>query len=144
MLNATQVYATVGTQEKRDFLQSSYGIPNERIFSSRTRAFGQQIMEHTCGMGVDIILNSLAGDLLEVSWSIIAAGGTMIEIGKKDILDRNTLSIEPFNRNVSFRALDLSHEQISDDMIAKYSCQPDLEYAWANIITVSFLPFLNY
>jgi len=44
----------------------------------------------------------------------------MVEIGKKDILDRNMLSMEPFNRNASFRALDLSHDQINDDTLATY------------------------
>ncbi|KAI1084605.1 KR domain-containing protein [Whalleya microplaca] len=113
-----EVYATVGTQEKRDFLKSSYGIRDKRIFSSRNSAFVQKILEQTGGKGVDIILNSLAGDLLDESWRIIAAGGTMVEIGKRSILDRNVLSMEPFNRNASFRALDLSHENISDDILA--------------------------
>ncbi|KAI0883761.1 reducing type I polyketide synthase [Annulohypoxylon maeteangense] len=111
------VYATVGTQEKREFLQSKFGIPDERIFSSRTTAFGNQILDHTDGKGVDIILNSLTGNLLDESWRIIADGGTMVEIGKKDILDRNTLSMEPFGRNASFRAFDLAHKEITDDTI---------------------------
>ncbi|KAI0416753.1 reducing type I polyketide synthase [Xylaria grammica] len=113
-----EVYATVGTQEKRDFLKTHHGIRDENIFSSRTPDFAAKILERTDGYGVDIILNSLAGDLLDESWRIIATGGTMVEIGKKDILDRNVLSMEPFNRNASFKALDLSHEQITDDMLA--------------------------
>ncbi|KAI1452126.1 reducing type I polyketide synthase [Annulohypoxylon moriforme] len=112
------VYATVGTQEKREFLKSKFGIPDERISSSRTTAFGKRILDQTDGKGVDIILNSLTGNLLDESWRIIADGGTMIEIGKKDILDRNTLSMEPFGRNASFRAFDLSHKEITDDTIA--------------------------
>lgn len=62
----------------------------------------------TNGSGVDIILNSLTGDLLEASWNIIAHGGTMVEIGKKDINEHSRLSMEPFSRSASFRALDLS------------------------------------
>ncbi|KAF2964211.1 hypothetical protein GQX73_g9381 [Xylaria multiplex] len=112
-----EVYATCGTQEKRDFLTSQLGIRDENIFSSRNFDFAAKILEQTDGYGVDIILNSLAGDLLDESWRIIATGGTMVEIGKKDILDRNVLSMEPFNRNASFKALDLSHEQITDDML---------------------------
>jgi hypothetical protein len=42
----------------------------------------------------------------------------MVEIGKKDILDRNNLSMEPFGRNASFRALDIT--RIGDDAIARY------------------------
>lgn len=100
-------------------LVSQYGIPDKHIFSSRTSAFSQQILELTGGNGVDIILNSLTGDLLEESWRIIADGGTMVEIGKKDILDHHNLPMEPFSRNASFRAFDLSHSEISDDLIAR-------------------------
>ncbi|KAI1178391.1 reducing type I polyketide synthase [Nemania sp. FL0916] len=117
------VYATVGTQEKRDFLKSEFGIPDERIFSSRTKEFADQIMAHTGGKGVNVILNSLTGDLLDASWRIIADGGTMVEIGKKDILDRNSLAMEPFNRNASFRALDFSHKEISDETIDSLLCE---------------------
>ncbi|KAH8203671.1 hypothetical protein TruAng_002201 [Truncatella angustata] len=116
-LGAT-VYATVGTPEKREFLRERFSIPDDRIFSSRTPAFGAQILEYTSGKGVDVILNSLTGNLLDESWRIVADGGIMVEIGKRDILDRKSLSMEPFNRNASFRALDLSHKEISDDMIA--------------------------
>lgn len=40
------------------------------------------LMKATKGKGVDVILNSLSGDLLDESWRCIADGGTMIEIGK--------------------------------------------------------------
>lgn len=43
----------------------------------------------------------------------------MIEIGKKDILDRNSLSMEPFNRNASFRAVDMSHKSIDDPLTGR-------------------------
>lgn len=116
-LGAT-VYATVGSPEKRQFLRETYNVPDDRIFSSRTPGFGAGILEHTAGRGVDVVLNSLTGALLDESWRIVADGGIMVEIGKRDILDRNSLSMEPFHRNASFRALDLSHKQISDEMIA--------------------------
>ncbi|KAK8081384.1 hypothetical protein PG996_000165 [Apiospora saccharicola] len=116
-LGAT-VYATVGTPEKRRFLRETFGLPDERIFSSRTPGFGARIRQHTAGRGVDVVLNSLTGRLLDESWRLVADGGVLVEIGKRDILDRHSLSMEPFNRNASFRALDLSHKEISDEMIA--------------------------
>ena len=78
-------------------------------------------MQATNGKGVDIVLNSLTGDLLAESWRCVADGGTMVEIGKKDILDRNTLSMEPFGRNASFQAIDMSHTSMSDATNARYS-----------------------
>jgi NADPH:quinone reductase-like Zn-dependent oxidoreductase len=109
----------VGTEVKRDILIQTFGICPARIFSSKKSSFAAEIMKITEGIGVDIILNSLTGDLLDESWRIIADGSTMVEIGKKDIIDRNSLSMELFNRNASFRAVDFSHKQISDPLIGR-------------------------
>jgi hypothetical protein len=38
----------------------------------------------------------------------------MVELGKRDVLDRNNLLMAPFDRNSSFRAVDLSPEKASD------------------------------
>lgn len=43
----------------------------------------------------------------------------MVEIGKRDIIDRNSLSMEPFGRNASYRGLDLSHSSITPDITSK-------------------------
>lgn len=44
----------------------------------------------------------------------------MVELGKKDMLDRNHLSMEPFGRNASYRCFDMSHEQVTDKVIGRY------------------------
>ncbi|KAJ5947430.1 hypothetical protein N7466_000445 [Penicillium verhagenii] len=114
-----EIFATVGTDEKREFLKSTFGLSDDRIFNSRNTDFANQISNVTNGQGVDLILNSLTGDMLDESWRILADGGTMIEIGKKDILDRNGLSMEPFDRNISFRAVDMSHERAPDHLVSR-------------------------
>ena len=77
-------------------------------------------MRETGGRGVNCIINSLVGELLDASWRIVADGGTMVEIGKRDIVDRNTLSMEPFDRNCSFRAVDFSYtKDIKDSLVAR-------------------------
>ncbi|KAF4334740.1 polyketide synthase [Fusarium beomiforme] len=112
-----EVFATVGNQKKREFLMEEYNIPADHIFNSRDVSFASDLMRVTNGYGVDVILNSLVGDLLDESWRCIAAGGTMVELGKRDMLDRKTLSMEPFGRNASYRCFDMSHEIVSDEMI---------------------------
>ncbi|KAI0377617.1 hypothetical protein F5Y04DRAFT_272978 [Hypomontagnella monticulosa] len=102
------IFATVGNAEKREFLKHEFGIPDDHIFSSRSISFGRGIRDATQGYGVDVVMNSLTGDLLHESWRILAQGGTMIEIGKRDILARNWLPMDPFSHNRSFRSLDLS------------------------------------
>ncbi|OHW97941.1 polyketide synthase [Colletotrichum incanum] len=111
-----EMYVTVGSEAKREFLEQNYGIPRSRMFSSRSTAFAAQLMRATNGRGVDVCLNSLTGDMLHESWRCIAEKGVLIEIGKKDMLERNSLSMEPFDRNCSYRGLDMSRKSITDDM----------------------------
>ncbi|KAI9687315.1 MAG: Type I Iterative PKS [Bathelium mastoideum] len=108
----TEIYVTVGSEHKRKFLMETYGIPNDHIFSSRTTEFASQLMSATHGRGVDIVLNSLSGDLLDASWHCIAQDGNFIEIGKKDLVNNGSLSMSPFCRNASYRAIDMSFDNI--------------------------------
>lgn len=98
------------------------------MFSSRTTKFAKEILRETNGRGVDVIINSLVGEMLDESWRIVADGGTLVEIGKKDIVDRNMLSMEPFDRNCSFGAMDFSYtKDISDELIAKFVSKSKLQ-----------------
>lgn len=76
---------TVGTEDKREFLAKGFGIPQNRMFSSRNATFAEEIRRETNGRGVDVVLNSLIGELLDESWRLTADGGIMVEIGKRDI-----------------------------------------------------------
>ncbi len=115
-----EIFVTVGTQDKRQFLYENHNIPFERMFSSRSTDFAREIMAATGGRGIDVILNSLTGELLDESWRICADGGKMVEIGKRDIVNRNFLAMEPFDRNCSFHAVDFSYsKQIKDPLIAR-------------------------
>ncbi|KAL9115464.1 MAG: hypothetical protein Q9227_000785 [Pyrenula ochraceoflavens] len=115
----TEIYATVGNQEKRDFLLNTFQIPPSRIFNSRDISFAAELMDATNGEGVDVILNSLTGDLLEESWNCVREGGTMVEVGKRDIIERNSLPMAPFARNVSYRSFDISHRSVSRSLMAR-------------------------
>ncbi|KAI3391175.1 hypothetical protein diail_7796 [Diaporthe ilicicola] len=124
-----EIYATVGNDEKRAFLTTEYNVLPNRIFSSRSTDFSTALMEETKGKGVDIILNTLSGEMLHASWQCIATGGTFVELGKRDILDKASISMEPFGRNASYRAVDMSHESISLlsqilDMVQKDEIKP--------------------
>ena len=114
-----EIFATVGNDEKRKFLIEIFKIPTDHIFNSRTTEFAPKLMSLTNGQGVNVILNSLTGDILDASWRCIANGGIMVELGKKDMLDRNSLSMEPFGRNASYRCFDMSHKHVSDVFIAR-------------------------
>jgi hypothetical protein len=63
------------------------------------------------------------GDLLDASWRCIAEGGVMVELGKKDMLDRKSLAMEPFGRNASYTCFDMAHKQVSGSLIARLLSQ---------------------
>lgn len=85
----------------------NYGIPRDRIFDSRSPSFFQSVMESTNGRGVDIVLNSLAGELLHLSWRCVAKFGRMIELGKRDMLGHAQLDMRAFAGNRSFIGVDI-------------------------------------
>ena len=64
-------------------------------------------MESTNGRGVDIVLNSLAGELLHLSWRCVAKFGRMIELGKRDMLGHAQLDMRAFAGNRSFIGVDI-------------------------------------
>ncbi|KAG9763794.1 ketoacyl-synt-domain-containing protein, partial [Aureobasidium melanogenum] len=101
-----EIFVTVGTSDKRQFLKEHYGLDDAHIFNSRDTEFAQKIMEVTDGYGVDVCLNSLVRELLRASWSIMASNGRHIEIGRTDILDYGKLDLNVFKRNTTFSAFD--------------------------------------
>lgn len=66
-VGASKVYCTVGSDEKVAYLMDHFAIPREHIFNSRDASFLSGIMRETDGHGVDVVLNSLSGDLLHAS-----------------------------------------------------------------------------
>ena len=102
------VYATVGSQVKRDYLVNELGVQASHIFNSRDASFVQGIMAATDNRGVDVVVNSLVGDLMHASWDCVADFGRFVEIGKRELIDAGRLSMDMFLRNVTFTAFDLS------------------------------------
>ena len=112
-LGAT-VYTTVGTTEKRDLVSRLFPeIPDSRIGDSRSVSFEEMVMRGTEGAGVDVVLNSLAGDKLAASLRCVKAHGSFVEIGKYDLMLDTPIGLGVFVRNTSFHGVDL--DQVMDD-----------------------------
>uniref|UniRef100_A0A8H7N2E1 Carrier domain-containing protein n=1 Tax=Bionectria ochroleuca TaxID=29856 RepID=A0A8H7N2E1_BIOOC len=79
-----EVFVSVGSKEKREFVQETYGVPADHIVSSRDPSFAQDILAKTGGQGVDVVLNSLG-----------------------DFEQNRLLEMETFKKNVSFSSIDL-------------------------------------
>lgn len=101
-----EVYATVGTEQKVSHLMSNFGIPKNRIFNSRDESFVEGIMLQTQRSGVDVVLNSLSGELLHATWQCVAPFGKMVEIGKRDLLGFGKLDMSVFLANRSYCCVD--------------------------------------
>jgi len=99
-----EIYATAGSPEKRDFLRS-LGV--KHVFDSRSLSFADEVMKLTNGEGVDIVLNSLAGEAIQASLALLREGGRFLEIGKQDIYRNTQLGLLPFRHNISFSAIHL-------------------------------------
>ena len=99
-----EIFATAGTTEKRNYLQSK-GV--KYVYNSRNIAFAEQIKKESNGYGVDVVIGAVSGDVLRKSFTLLAPYGRYLEIGKKDIAENNPLPMRPFNENVSFFAVDI-------------------------------------
>jgi acyl transferase domain-containing protein/NAD(P)-dependent dehydrogenase (short-subunit alcohol dehydrogenase family)/threonine dehydrogenase-like Zn-dependent dehydrogenase/acyl carrier protein len=98
-----EVFATAGTPERRDYLR---GLGVRHVSDSRSLAFFDDVMEWTKGEGIDVVLNTLAGEGLFKGLELLKPYGRFIEFGKRDI-DLNTpLGLAPFNENLDFIAVD--------------------------------------
>lgn len=108
-LIGAEIYVTAGSPAKKDFLEKIFGLSPSHILNSRTLDFGHQVMTLTKGKGIDVIINSLAGDALRESWRCLAMFGRFIELGKRDALENTRLDMAPFERSASFISVGWDH-----------------------------------
>jgi NADPH:quinone reductase-like Zn-dependent oxidoreductase/thioesterase domain-containing protein/NADP-dependent 3-hydroxy acid dehydrogenase YdfG/acyl carrier protein len=99
-----EVFATAGSEAKRDFLRA-LGV--QHVYSSRSTAFADEILADTNREGVDIVLNSLPGEAITKSLAVLRAYGRFLEIGKTDIYQNRMIGLLPFQDNLSYFAIDL-------------------------------------
>jgi acyl transferase domain-containing protein/thioesterase domain-containing protein/acyl carrier protein len=99
-----EIFASAGSDEKRHYLRK-LGI--RHILDSRTTAFADKIRRITQGCGVDLILNSLAGEAIEMGLSILAPGGRFLEIGKRDVFADTPIGLRNLRNNASIFVIDM-------------------------------------
>jgi NADPH:quinone reductase-like Zn-dependent oxidoreductase/acyl carrier protein len=102
---SAEIYATAGTDEKRRLLES-LGV--RRAMDSRALSFADEVMEATGGEGVDLVVNSLAGEALARGLALLRPGGRFIELGKRDLLDGGHIPLRCLEDNRAFFLVDLS------------------------------------
>ncbi|MGW5354953.1 SDR family NAD(P)-dependent oxidoreductase [Streptomyces sp. NPDC004031] len=80
------------------------GIDAAHRASSRDAGFEEAFGSATGGRGVDLVLNSLAGELTDASLRLLSPGGRLVEMGKTDLRDPELVALQ---HSVEYRAFDL-------------------------------------
>ncbi|MER7372563.1 type I polyketide synthase [Streptomyces lanatus] len=104
-LVGANVIATAGSPAKRDLLRA-LGV--DHVLDSRTLEFADQALRITEGRGVDVVVNSLAGQAIDRGLEILRPGGRFIELGKRDMYANKPLPMRPFSRNIAFFGADIT------------------------------------
>ncbi len=103
-----EIFATAHPS-KWAFLRS-LGI--RHVYSSRNLEFAQQIQIDTHGKGVNVVFNSLNGEFIDKSVSVLAQNGRFIEIGKLSIWDETRF--REVRADASYHLFDLGTMPLQD------------------------------
>lgn len=98
-----EIHATAGSDEKRIFLRN-LGVTH--IYDSRSLSFADEIILQTGGEGVDVVLNSLAGEAINRNFDVLKPFGRFLELGKRDFYENTKIGLRPFRNNISYFGID--------------------------------------
>jgi phthiocerol/phenolphthiocerol synthesis type-I polyketide synthase C len=102
-LKGAKVIGTAGSPRKRRMLEM-LGV--DHVLNSRTLEFADEVMKITGGIGVDVVLNSLAGEAITKSLQCLRPFGRFLEIGKRDLYGNSQIGLRPFRNNLSYFGID--------------------------------------
>jgi acyl transferase domain-containing protein/NADPH:quinone reductase-like Zn-dependent oxidoreductase/SAM-dependent methyltransferase/acyl carrier protein len=109
---AQQIGAEVFATASPGKWQALRALGVQHIFNSRTLDFAEQIQHITAGQGVDVVLNSLSGEFISKSLSVLSSPGRFLEIGKRDIWSSD--QVQQTYPQVNYHLIDLrslAHQQ---------------------------------
>ena len=106
-----EVFATA-SPAKWDVLRA-LGIPADHIANSRTTEFEAEFLAATGGDGMDVVLDSLAGEFVDASLRLLPRGGRFLEMGKTDRRDPRQVARD--HPGVDYTAFDL--ESLDHDLL---------------------------
>jgi NADPH:quinone reductase-like Zn-dependent oxidoreductase/acyl carrier protein len=118
------VIATAGSQAKRDMLKA-LNVPH--VLDSRSTNFVASVRAIT-GAGVDVVLNSLAGEAMERSIACLRPFGRFVELGKRDYVANTHIGLRPFRNNLSYFGVDLDQLMLDQKNIGPKLCAELMRY----------------
>ncbi|KAK5574623.1 hypothetical protein RB653_009876 [Dictyostelium firmibasis] len=98
----SNLFVTVGSDEKKQYLIDNYGDFITGIYSSTDNSYVNEIKKKLLGLGskksgVDIILNTLASDYIDSNFNLLSKNGRIID------LTSNHLNENEFLKNINFK-----------------------------------------
>lgn len=98
-----EIFASAGSAAKRDFVAL---LGADHVLDSRDPHFDQAVLDLTGGEGVDVVLNSLAGEAIQRNLRALRPFGRFIELGKRDFYENTAIGLRPFRNNISYFGVD--------------------------------------
>ncbi|MGG0754206.1 SDR family NAD(P)-dependent oxidoreductase [Brevibacillus laterosporus] len=99
-----EIYATASSEHKLEYVRQ-IGVPHAINYIDSD--FEQEIYRLTDGKGVDVVINTLAGDAIQKGLGCLARGGRYIEIAMTALKSARTIDLSILNNNQSFYSIDL-------------------------------------
>ncbi len=96
------VVAAAGTAEKRALLRH---LGADHVVDSRAADVEDRI--RAAVGGVDVVLNSVAGDAMRAALRLVKPFGRFVELGKRDFFDNTRLGLRPFVKNITYIGADI-------------------------------------
>jgi phthiocerol/phenolphthiocerol synthesis type-I polyketide synthase C len=97
-----EVAASAGTPEKRAFLLAAGAA---LVLDSRDPGFADALRAQWPD-GVDVVLNSLAGEAMARSLGLLKPFGRFLELGKRDFFEDARLGMRALRQNIAYHAID--------------------------------------
>lgn len=99
-----RVIATAGTPERRAVALAAGA---DHALDSRSLNFVDEVRALTDGRGVEVVLSSAPGEVVAANLASAAEFGRIVEVGKGGIYTNGVLPLAPFDRNLTFVAIDI-------------------------------------
>jgi NADPH:quinone reductase-like Zn-dependent oxidoreductase/malonyl CoA-acyl carrier protein transacylase/ubiquinone/menaquinone biosynthesis C-methylase UbiE len=102
-----EVYATVGSAEKKKAIAEYYQIPSDKILCGDQISSSEDLLNVSGGRGYDVVVNTRSNETLDASWKCLRPNGRFVNLALTEILYDHRLSMKPFNKGASFFSVDL-------------------------------------
>ncbi|KQT68982.1 MULTISPECIES: type I polyketide synthase [unclassified Aureimonas] len=115
-LRGAVVIASAGSPDKQQLVRD---MGADHVVSSRSTKFADDIMALTKGEGIDVVLNSLAGEAITKGLQVLKPFGRFLEIGKRDLYANSRIGLRPFRQNLSYFGIDADTLLVERPALAK-------------------------